>query len=412
MTDALSLREARTLALRAQAIGASRSTAGPTALRRLLQQQAVVQLDSVNAVARTHELVPYSRLGRYSTPDLYQVVYRQRTMFEYWAHAMSWIDLRDFRYFLWRMERFRDEPRSWWREVREHHAKLYPRVLERVRTEGPLASSDFEDPRGDRGSWWDLKPAKLVLEDLFDQGILLVAGRRSGFQRVYDLAERVLPADLDLRRPTDDETHRHLVLRAAQALGPATVRDLADFYRLRAEQARTAVASLLEDSNLVKVTVEGWREPAYVPSEQLETGPRRHRHRPLLISPFDPLVWERSRAQRLFGFDYRIEIYTPEPKRRYGYYVLPLLVDGALVGRVDARNQRAARTLQVPAVHLEPGQKLNLAPCVAAALWDLARFLEADQVKVGRTDPPELLEPLETALRECNLISQPQPPEG
>jgi uncharacterized protein YcaQ len=395
--EPLSLREARAISLRAQAVGPWPRPVGRAALRRLLLQHGNVQLDSVNAVARTHELVPFSRLGPYRTADLHRVVYHEKLMFEYWGHAMSWVPMAEYRYFLHRMERRRSEPRGWWSDVRDRFPDLYPHVLDRIRAEGALATSDFEDPRDSRGSWWDLKPAKLVLEDLFDQGILLVAERRSGFQRVYDLAERVLPAGLDLSRPSDEEAAQHLLLRGARALGVATLRDAADYFRLRF--AKPALAALVERGALVAVAVEGWREPAYAPPDLLGGHPRRPRHRPVLLSPFDPLVWERNRAARLFGFEYRIEIYTPEPKRRYGYYVLPLLVDGALVGRVDARNDRATQTLMAPAVHLEPGISPALAPAVASALGDLAAFLGAERIEVGRTDPPGLLAPLAGALR-------------
>ena len=399
MTSAkLSLREARALTLRAQAVGARPRHAGPAALRRLLLQHGNVQLDSVNAVARTHELVPFSRLGPYDPADLRRLVYRERLMFEYWGHAMSWVPMAEYRYFLPRMERRRAEPRGWWGDVRAQFPELYPAVLARIRDEGPLAASDFEDPRPGRGSWWDHKPAKLVLEDLFDQGILMVADRRSGFQRVYDLAERVLPPQIDVRRPSDAEAWRHLLLRGARALGVGTLRDLADYFRLRLGEAKPALRSLLEAGELVPVAVEGWRAPAYAPPEALHRPPRRPRHPPTLLSPFDPLLWERSRAERLFGFEYRIEIYTPEPKRRYGYYVLPLLADGALVGRLDVRNDRATRTLYVPVAYLEPGVNQSVGASMASALRDLARFLGAERVLVDRTDPARLLEPLRSEL--------------
>jgi uncharacterized protein YcaQ len=306
--------------------------------------------------------------------------------------------MAEYRYFLPRMERYRTNPHGWRHGARLEHPTLYPMVLDRIRDEGPLSSADFEHQRDGSGTWWNLKPTKMVLEDLADQGILMVADRRSGFQRVYDLAERVLPADVDTSRPTDAQANRHLLLRGARALGIGTLRDHADYFRLSLGEARPALRALLETGDLVEARVEGWAEPAYAPPDVLAESTRLPRHRPLLIGPFDPLVWERQRAERLFGFEYRIEIYTPEQKRRYGYYVLPLLVGGQLVGRVDVRNDRANRILRVPAVHLEPGQRIDLAPSVAAALLDLANFLQAAQVEVERTDPPGLLSPLRAAL--------------
>ena len=400
VAGALSLREARALALRAQGVGSRPRQVGRTALKALLNRHAAVQLDSVNAVARSHELVPFSRLGPYRPADLHHLVYRERAMFEYWGHAMSWVPMQAYRYFLPRMEKRRAEPRGWWRDVRAQYAALYPLVLGRIRAEGPLATSDFEDPRAARGAWWDLKPAKLVLEDLFDQGILMVADRRSGFQRVYDLAERVLPPGLDVSRPTDAEADRRLLLLGAHALGIGTARDLADYFRLRLQAAKPALAALLETGCLVQLGVEGWREPAYAPAGLLNGRLRPPRHPPALLSPFDPLVWERSRALRLFGFEYRIEIYTPEAKRRYGYYVLPLLADGALIARVDARHDRARRTLSIPAVHLETDVTDGDAAAIASALGDLARFLGAERIKVARTEPAGLLDPLCRELRQ------------
>jgi uncharacterized protein YcaQ len=395
----LSAQEARALALRAQAIGPRPRAAGPAALRGLLLRLGNVQLDSVNAVARAQELVPFSRLGSYALGDLHDVVYRRRTMFEYWGHAMSWVPMEDYRYFLPRMERHRSRPRGWWKEVREQHAALYPHVLERIRAEGPLASADFAAERASRGAWWDYKPAKLVLEDLFDQGILMASTRRSGFQRVYDLAERVIPPAVDRTRPSDQEADRHLLLRAARALGLGSLRDLSDYYRHSLSAARPAVSSLVEAGLLLPVRVEGWREPAYAAPELLSGPLRRPRHRPVLLAPFDPLIWERGRAARLFGFEYRIEIYTPEPRRRFGYYVLPLLANGRLIGRVDVRNERASRTLRVPAVHLEAGVAVESSAVAAGlALGDLADFLGAAAIVVERGDPPSLLDPLRRAL--------------
>lgn len=399
------------MSLRAQAVGARPGRPGRAALRALLLRQGNVQLDSVNAVARTHELVPFSRLGRYDPEDLRRVVYRERTMFEYWGHAMSWVPMAEYRYFLPRMEQRRSKPRGWWTGVREQFGPLYAQVLERIRAEGPLGSIDFEDPRDDRGSWWDLKPAKLVLEDLFDQGVLMASDRRSGFQRVYDLAERVIPAHVDLRRPSDDEAACHLLLRAADALGVGTATDLADYFRLDPRARDRGLARVLAAGELVAVAVEGWRDPAFARPGLLNGSIRRPTHPPMLLSPFDPLIWERSRALRLFDFEYRIEIYTPAPKRRYGYYVMPLLVDGALVGRLDVRNDRATRTLALPAVHLETLPTDRLISAIATAARDLAEFLGATQVEVGRTEPVDFRSAVRVEL-DLERLGEPETTEA
>jgi uncharacterized protein YcaQ len=387
----LALSEARALALAAQRIGARPPTAGRARIARCLTDLGAVQLDSVNVVARSQELALFSRLGAYRPADLHHVAYRAKVVFEYWGHAASWLPMAEYRYFLPRIRRHRERGRGWWRDARERYGHLADEIVARIRAEGPLLASAFDDPRASRGSWWDWKPAKLVLEDLYDRGVLMVADRRAGFQRVYDLTERVLPAWVDTREPPDDEAACHLLARAASALGVATARDLADYFRLSPAEAKPALAALVESGALVRVAVEGWRQVAYVPAALLHTRIRDPRHPPVLLSPFDSLVWTRDRTARLFGFAFALEIYTPAPRRRYGYYVLPLLVDGRLVGRVDARHDRASAALVVPAAHLEAGCPDGTPDAMGAALADLACFLGAARVRVARSDPARAL---------------------
>jgi uncharacterized protein YcaQ len=393
----LSLDDARALALGAQRLGPRPARVGPARLARALTDLGAVQLDSVNVVARSQELVLFSRLGPYRPADLHRVAYRERHVFEYWGHAASWLPMAEYRWFLPRMRRHRERGRRWWGEVRSRYGHLAEGILARIRDEGPLAAAAFEDPRPARGSWWDWKPAKLVLEDLFDQGILMVADRRSGFQRVYDLAERVLPPGIDTREPTAEEAARHLLARAAESLGVATARDLADYFRVPPAEARPAFAALLDEGRLLRARVEGWRQPAFVPAALAGLRPRRAAHPPLLLSPFDSLVWTRDRTARLFGFDFALEIYTPAAKRRYGYYVLPCLVDGRLVGRADVRHDRAAGLLVAITAHLEAGRPLEAAAAMGAALADLARGLGASGVRVEQTRPAAALRTLRAA---------------
>ncbi len=394
----LSLADARALALAAQGFGRRPARPGPARLAALLVRLGAVQLDSVNVVARSHELAVYSRLGAYRPADLHRVAYRRRVVFEYWGHAASWLPMAEYRWFLPRMLAHRERPRGWWSEVRQRHGHLAGPILARIRDEGPLTAAAFEDDRKGRGSWWDWKPAKLVLEDLFDQGVLMVADRRHGFQRVYDLAERVLPPDVDTRPPAAIDAAAHLMARAAAALGVATARDLADYFRVRPPHAKPALAALVESARLVPARVEGWRQPAYLPAEALDGRPRRPRHPPVLLSPFDSLIWTRDRTARLFGFDFALEIYTPEAKRRYGYYVLPLLADGRLVGRADVKHERTDGTLVVAAAHLEPGCPAETAEAMGRALADLAAFLGATRVRVLRADPARDLRALRAAV--------------
>ena len=378
MPETLSAAEARAIALRAQGFGAR-----PRAAVDLLEQLGAIQLDSVNVLARNHLLVPFARLGPYDPSALHTAIYHQRRGFEYWGHMASWLPMREYRFFLPRMQRMREVSRGWWSRIRAEHADLYPRVLERVRVEGPLGASAFEDPRAGRGTWWDWKPAKLVLEDLLDQGELMCADRTAGFARLYDVPERVLPSGLDTSDPGVAGAARHLLLRGFRGLGVATAREAADYFRLRPAETPPSlgalVRGLVEDGEIVPVEVEGWRGgSAYATPEALAGSTRPPRHRPTFLAPFDNLLWERGRVERLFGFRYRVEIYVPQPRRQYGYYVLPLLARGGLRGRADLKLDRQARVLVVRGLWLEsvePGE-------AESALRDLAQHLGAKNIQL------------------------------
>jgi len=373
MRASLSAEEARALAVRAQGFGDSTLIEPIDLLDRL----GAIQLDSVNVLARNHLLVPFARLGPYSVGALHDSIYIQRRGFEYWGHQASWLPMAEYRYFLPRMLRTRATARGWWPGVRAEHAELYPRVLERVRAEGPLGAAAFEDPRGGRGTWWDWKPAKLVLEDLLDQGLLMCTGRTAGFGRLYDLPARVLPAGLDTREPAQLEATRHLLLRGLDRLGVATAIDMADYFRLRPiDQVKAALAGLLADGEIIPVEVEGWRAQGYSTQAALDGPLDVPPHRPALLAPFDNLLWERGRVERIFGFHYRVEIYVPEPKRQYGYYVLPLLARGQLGGRADLKLDRQAGVLRVRGLWLEGAEPAE----AQAAIEDMAAQLGARDI--------------------------------
>jgi uncharacterized protein YcaQ len=374
MRISLSADEARGLALRAQRFASE--YAAPTEPIDLLDQLGAIQIDSVNVLARNHLLIPFARLGPYSVQDLQHAIYQERRGFEYWGHMASWLPMRDYRYFLPRMRRMRAESRGWWRRVRAEHAALYPMVLERIRAEGPLGAAAFEDPRGGRGTWWDWKPAKLVLEDLLDQGELMCADRTPGFARVYDLPERVLPAGLDISDPGDEDATRYLLLRGLACLGVATAGEIIDYYRLRPPLPRSLLRHLVADGEIVEVALEGWKAPAFSTPAALEGPLDVPEHPPTLLAPFDNLMWERTRVERTFGFRYRVEIYVPEPKRQFGYYVLPLLARGGLRGRADLKLDRQAGVLRVRRSYLEGAEPAE----ARAALEALARHLGATDI--------------------------------
>ncbi|HYN17315.1 MAG TPA: crosslink repair DNA glycosylase YcaQ family protein, partial [Actinomycetes bacterium] len=311
MPDALSIDQARRVVLAAQGLAAPprAGQAGPGTLRATLERLGAIQIDSINVVARSHELVLAARAGPHDRAAFDRVVYRRRAGFEYWGHAASFLPMASFRLCLPRMRRLTKATRGWWVDIRRRNQHLYGPVLDRIRAEGPLAASAFRDPDGPRrGSWWDWAPAKHVLEDLFDCGTLLVHDRVN-FERRYDLAERVLPPGLDTSEPTAAEAATELTLLAARALGVGTAADLADYYRLRPAEARAALAEAVAAGLLRQVAVAGWAKPAYLLAGTRV--PRRVAHPPVLLSPFDSLIWSRERTERLFGFRYRLEVYVP-----------------------------------------------------------------------------------------------------
>ena len=363
--ERLSSRAARRIALHAQGFGDRRPPGTPDRrhLRRVVGRTALLQMDSVNVFERAHFLPAFSRLGPYPKDLVERAAYRtrpaDRELFEYWGHEASLLPVSTQPLLRWRMARAEALAEGWGgtlRVMREHPA-FVAQVLQRVADEGPVSAGELhravgEVPSRPAGPWWDRSLTKVALEYLFWSGRVSTASRR-GFERMYDLTERVLPAEvLALPTPSRTDAQRELVRIAARAHGVATEKDLRDYFRLRAEEGAAAVRSLAEEGELLRVEVEGWRAPAYLwPQAHL---PRRVAATALL-SPFDPLVWERSRTSRLFGFDYRIEIYVPAPQRVHGYYVLPFLHDEAVRARVDLKADRRAGVLRVLASWAEPG---------------------------------------------------------
>jgi len=400
MPDALTLDQARRVALAAQGLAAPAraAPAGPATLRATLERLGAIQIDSINVVARSHELVLAARAGPHDRAAFDRVVYRRRAGFEYWGHAASFLPMAHYRLCLPRMRRLAEATRGWWVDIRRRHQHLYGPVLDRVRAEGPLAASAFRDPAGPRrGSWWDWAPAKHVLEDLFDQGVLLVHDRVN-FERRYDLAERVLPPGVDTSEPTPEEAARELTLLAARALGVATAADLADYFRLPAAQAKAALAELTGAGLLQQVAVAGWARPAYLPPGTRV--PRRLAHPPVLLSPFDSLVWSRQRTERLFGFQYRLEVYVPAAKRVHGYYVMPVLAGGRLVARLDPKHDRQTSRLVLRRFHIEDGIEPDFAvTATATAAGRLAAHLRVHQITAEPDVAPALATQLGVELR-------------
>jgi len=386
----MELAAARRTALAAQGFADPRP-AGPVTRRhllRVLERIRLLQLDSVNVLARAHYLPVFSRLGPYPRELLDGAAWehsarRPRLLVEYWAHEASLVPVHD-----WPLLHSGAKKPGWWQRYGAPAAEqpeLVRAVLEAVQERGPVSAGALDKELGDRtrprpGSWWNRTDIKWICEWLFGIGEL-TTGTRRGFERLYDLPERVLPAEVRTRRVDAPEGARELVARAAAALGVATEPDLRDYYRLRPQCCRQAVTELVAAGELEPVVVRGWPAPAY---RHRAAGTPRRITGAALLCPFDPLIWDRARTERLFGFRYRIEIYVPEPQRSYGYYVFPFLLDGELVARVDLKADRAGRLLRVPGAFAEPGvDTARVIAALAGALRELAGWLELDGIAVG-----------------------------
>ncbi|MET4682093.1 winged helix-turn-helix domain-containing protein [Brevundimonas faecalis] len=351
-------------------------------MRGLVDRLGLHQIDSVNVVARAHYLPAFSRLGVYDRDLFDRAAWgprRDRRLFEYWGHEASLLPLALHPLLRWRMESA-DRGESGWGSLRafatERRAEA-DAVLARIRDQGAMAASDFEHGKS-RSGWWEWGDSKRVLEWLFRAGHVTTATRRASFERVYDLTERVIPASIRaLPTPDAASAHRGLIAHAARALGVATTGDLRDYFRLAPAPSRLAIAELVETGELEPVSVEGWPHPAFVHASakrpRLITGEA-------LLAPFDPLIWERDRTERLFGFRYRIEIYTPAHKRVHGYYVLPFLMDGRLVARVDLKADRQASRLRVQNIHIEPEAPAETRERLAGELRLMADWLGLETV--------------------------------
>jgi uncharacterized protein YcaQ len=375
---------ARRIALGAQGFADPRPTGpvGTRQLKRTVDRLAVVQIDSVNVLSRSHYLPAFSRLGPYPRVSLDALAGRRRDLFEYWAHEASFLPVRLHPMLRWKMAAA--EEHAWGSMVRLQRERpgYVAEVLARVREGGPLKASQMLEPRPDRpGTMWNWHVGKVALEYLFFTGVLTARARTAGFERVYDLTERVLPPEV-VQAPTPERADaiRELVRTASRALGVATGKDLADYFRLRVADTRTAIAELVDAGELVPVEVAGWDRPAWLDPQARR--PRWVRARALL-TPFDSLVWERPRVERIFGFRYRIEIYTPAAERVHGYYVLPFLLGDELVARVDLKADRQAGVLRVQSAYAEPGVDVaEVSVHLAAELRLMADWLELEDVAV------------------------------
>lgn len=399
MVETLSAASARRIALAAQGFGTPRPAAvGTRQLNLLLERLGVLQIDSVNVFERSHYLPVFARLGAYDKALLDRLTLRAKAPYlEYWAHVATFVPRDD-----WPLWAFR---RAW---MRQKYGKAggwvdtHPEMIAFVRTQlaanGPMAASEIEHEENvRRGPWWGLSDIKEALEYLFVFGEVVTAGRK-GFERVYALPEQVLPAHLLGAGIPELDAQRELVRRALVAHGVGTAKDIADYYRLYVATATRLLDELVEAGEAVKVRVEGWKAPGY-----LAAGARipRRIETAALLSPFDPVVWERDRTERMFGFRYRIEIYTPAPQRVFGYYTLPLLVDDGVVGRIDLKSDRQAGVLRVQSAWREPHAPAAVEERVVPVLREIAAWQGLGEVTVADWGDlaPDLAGALGTPLR-------------
>lgn len=384
-TTELSAREARRLALAAVGLAKPRpARPGPAAFAAMIDRLGQVQMDSVNVLARAHYMPGFARLGDHDSALLDRAASgRKRRLFEYWGHEAALIDVGLQPALRWKMARVRAGTGGYvgLRRFAAERGDFIEAVRRQIEERGPLAARDLDGGGKASGSWWGWSDGKRALEWLFAAGLVTTQARR-GFERVYDLSERVLPAVAALPTPDEADAQRRLLMVAARALGVATTGDLRTYWRMGPADGAARVAELVEAGELVPARVEGWRDTAYLPVG-VASAPKPRAA--AIVSPFDPLMWERDRVERLFGVRYRIEIYVPAHLREHGYYVLPFLMGDRIAARLDLKADRKAKRLVVAAAHLEPGADRDaVLPAVTAELQLLACWLGVEAIRVER----------------------------
>ena len=397
----ISLKSARRLALTAQGFSGAQPAPGKAtrwqALSKVIDNLNLLQIDSVNVLSRSHYLPLFSRLGSYDKTvlDRHTLAAKNRRCFEYWAHEASILPYRYQPLLRWRMDEARNGTGIYKGLVKfaDEKSQIIEHTLEKVRAEGPLRPRDFGQPAVRSGEWWGWNDNKTALEYLFWTGDVTTASR-DGFERLYDVPDRVLP-DYTNTAPSADRADaiRVLARHSARALGISTETDIRDYFRLPVADTRQAVADLVENGELHMVEVHGWNKPGYIWHQAKSA---RSFERATVLSPFDPLVWNRDRAERLFDFRYRIEIYTPAPKRQFGYYVLPVLIGEQLSGRLCMKADRQAGVLRINAAWHEDGVVPGAAAqAIAPALHDMSRWLDLERVEIAGQGN------MATALKGC-----------
>ena len=384
--DSLSIADARRIALAAQGFDTARPKTKATQrhVDALISRLGVVQIDSVNVLVRSQELPLFARLGNHDRNAIPKATEAQK-LFEYWGHEAAHLPVDLHPLFRWKMNAARTGKVTHWglTSFYEENKAFVKRTLKHVEKNGPTTSRELSTRTEKKGTWWDWDEAKVALEYLFLTGQLMSRGRGSDFARIYDTPERVLPQRvIDAPTPSEHDARKQLLVRSTIAQGVATMSDLADYYRQKLAMVKPLIAELVEEGELREVAVDGWTEKAFV---HCNAKLPKQLHATALLSPFDSLVWHRPRNERLFNFHYRIEIYTPKEKRKFGYYVLPFMMNGEMVGRVDLKADRANSALLAYSVHTEKGVKRSsIDESLKAELHTMATWLQLDQVQIGR----------------------------
>jgi hypothetical protein len=398
----LSLADAQRVAIAAQALDQPPVQATKADVLALVRRLGCVQIDTIHVVARSPYFVLWSRLEQYDPCWLDELLHPDRQVFEYWAHAASIVPIEHWPLFASRREKYSLGEDGWWPEWYRENGEVIAQVLAEIRERGPLGAADFAAPPDHRGGgWWEWKPAKRALDALWSAGELMIE-RRINFHRRYDLRERVLPPALAEQTLSEEQQRRGLAALALRAMGLATARQLADYFRQRQAGLSDVLEQFVAEGSAERVQVADWPTPAYISRELWQTAATLPPiERTTLLSPFDSLIWDRGRTRAMWGFDYTIECYTPAPKRRYGYFTLPILRRGDLVGRLDAKAERKAGVFRVKALHLEPGvaPDEDVAQDVAVALQRCADWHRTPEVVVEWTDPAAFQPALQAALQ-------------
>jgi uncharacterized protein YcaQ len=404
LINPISSKLARRMVLHSQMLdGRTDVKEGKEGIAQTVERLGYVQIDTISVIERAHHHTLWTRVPGYKQKHLHEALAKERTLFEYWGHAASYLPMGDYRFYIPMMRGFLDPKEAWFKGWGEKYGSYLEPVKKRIREEGPLAARDFENP-GDRGKgpWWDWKPAKAALELLFWRGELMIR-ERQGFERVYDLTERVLPAGVDTRMPDPGELGRFIIRRALGALGVASEREIRDYIRIGDKETVTrALKEMLAAGEIVPLNIEGQNGMAHALASVLEETScfRAAAPRVYLLSPFDNLVISRYRLKQRFGFDYCLECYIPKHKRNHGYFVLPILFGENIVGRLDPKADRPNRKLIVRQLVLESGfdDLERLVPELKRTLRNFARFNGCKKVVLEKIEPGRIAASLKKAL--------------